>query len=163
MTAIPARLAAAWEARLASEGLAPIRFLTQTSTASGDGLVCVSATPPATQDEDGSGAAPEDWAVHVSVANLGVNNDNGGQPFTVAELDEAEHWRRFSADVQALPKRWPRRDLALLERYSEHGILLRAAREAKVSYRHARTALARFNAHRTASKRNKRTASEATP
>lgn len=154
MTAIPARLAAEWEARLASEGLAPIRFLTQTSTASGDGLVCVSATPPADhQTDDGSGAAPEDWAVHVSVANLGVNNDNGGQPFTVAELDAAEHWRRFSADVQALPRKWPRRDVAVLERYAEHGILLRAAREARVSYRRARTALTRFQAHRTASKR----------
>lgn len=140
MTAIPARLAAEWEARLKAEGLGEIRFLTQTSAASRDGLVCVSATG----NSDGADApAPDDWAVCVSVTNLGVSNDTG-QPLTVADLDEAAHWRRFSSDVQALPRKWPRRDVAVLERYAEHGILLKAAREAKTTYRHARTALARF-------------------
>jgi len=129
------RLTQEWESRLAAEGLAPIRPLSQSSNADpshADGLVVVS---------NPADALTAEWAIEVQVATFGEST-------TLTNTATATYWRRFSSAVHQLPKReYSARARSFLLSYAEHGNRLRACRATGLSRQQGERVLARFRKH----------------
>jgi len=134
-----------WERILESEGLGEISLFDNTGKNRNVRFISTTSLDhPHNTLPSGHRSFNDDTNREDGDAAVYWNNRNFGKQTALADLHEAEYYRKLSIDVESLPPGWDRDELAFLRLWADIGVINEAARILQIDGRRAKEIVKKF-------------------